>query len=917
MKNLDPKNTTYLIDGSSFLYRAYYGMRPLHSPSGEPVQAVYVFCRMIKKVIDTFSPIRLVVVWDSKGKTVRHEMYEQYKAKRQAPPSDLFQQKDHIVEFGKTIDLGQVSKQGVEADDLLYSMAKDEKEKGRDVVIISSDKDLCQVIEDNIFIYDSFKDIMFDTEKFEEKMGFEVRKLPFYFSLLGDSSDNIPGVAGIGKKGALELVQKFDSLEHVYENLNLVVKPRLNKALTANQENAFLSQKLFLLQYYSLDTTEEDLAFDNNKWKNARDFFSKLGFKALLRDMPGGNDIEEQNSMPLISESDKYEFKLIIKSSELKKLIAYLKKEGAFAIDTETTGLRSLEVELVGISVCADEKTAYYIPVAHKTGEKQLPREEILSQLKPILENPDIKKYLHNAKFDNLVLYNAKFAPTLFEEHGICMKGVAFDTLLAASLVVDNGQRIGLKFLSEHYFNERMLNYSEVVKQQNYKDFSYVPIGLATKYSASDSLQTFRLYKIFKTKLAEQKQEKLYYDIELPISSVLFDMEKTGIFLDREILQKLDEKVTKEIDAVTKKIASHLDESELTINLNSPKQVEELLFNRLGLPTQKKSIGRGGYSTDVEVLNTLAKINPVPSMILLYRGLQKLKNTYIDSLPSFINPYTNRIHTTFSQTTTATGRLSSSDPNLQNIPISTIYGKEIRSAFVAQDDHIFVSADYSQIELRVLAYLTQDKCLVDAFLNNKDIHNETATGLFDVTSKDVTNEQRQIAKRINFSILYGLTPYGLSKDLDISFKDAKTYIEKFFERYPSVAPWMEKVIDGVKEVGYVETLWGRRRQVPGIYEKNQTLYNLAKRITINTRAQGTAAEIMKIGMLRLHKKLKHEFPEAKILLQIHDELLVSVPKNISEIVGSIIKAELENVVDWNVPLMATVRYGKNWADVSK
>ncbi|MBT3455633.1 DNA polymerase I, partial [bacterium] len=762
MKELKSENTTYLIDGSSFLYRAYYSMRPIHTLQGEPVQAVYVFCRMIKKIVDACGPRRIAVVWDSKGPTVRHEMYKEYKANRQAPPSDLFEQKEKILEFGKLINLGQVSKQGVEADDLMYSIAKDEQKKGRNAVVITSDKDLFQVLSENIFVFDPFKESFIDREKFIEKMAFEVEKLPFYFSLLGDSSDNIPGVSGIGKKGALELVQQFKTLEDLYNNIESVDKKRLKTALEANRENAFLSQKLFLLHYYNLNVSDQELEFDLSKWDNAKDFFAKLGFKSLLANVKGGKEAAENHQVPLLVESDKYEFKLVSKAKQLRALAALLKKSGGFAIDVETTGLRPLQDELVGISVAADEKTAYYIPIRHKTEEAQLPQEEVLNLLKPILEDPKIEKYLHNAKFDQLVLYHSDCVPTIFGQCGIEFKGKIFDTLLAASLVVQSGQRIGLKHLSESIFNERMLSFDDVMKKGKYKDFSYVPLELATSYGASDALQTYKLKKYFEPMLIEKKQEKLFFDVEIPTSAVLFDMEKEGIILDSGMLKSLDEKVTKELEVLKRKIAAYLNEAELTTNLNSPRQVEDLLFNKLGLPTQKKSSGRTGYSTDVEVLKVLAKINPIPGMILQHRGLQKLKNTYIDALPGFINPETKKIHSTFSQITTSTGRLSSFEPNLQNIPISTVYGKEVRAAFVPEAGNVFVSADYSQIELRVLAYLTQDESLVKAFLNNCDIHTETATGLFDVQPNEVTTEQRQIAKRINFSILYGLTPYGLA-----------------------------------------------------------------------------------------------------------------------------------------------------------
>ena len=916
MKKIDSQNTVFLVDGSSFLYRAYYSMRPLHSPSGEPVHAVYVFCRMIKKLLDQFDPSFLAVVWDSKGKTARHEMYPAYKATRQAPPSDLFQQKERILSFGKLVGLPQLWQEGVEADDLLYALAKKMQQAGKEIVIISSDKDLCQIISEQICIFDPFKNAFVDRFAFEEKMGFAVEKLPFYFSLLGDASDNIPGVKSIGKKTAAELVLQFASLEDLYENLHQLKSEKQRKALEEQKENAFLSYQLFLLRDYEVQLTEADLAFNQKQLDQAQPFFQELGFSSLVTGERGSAQ-EPVSNIPLISDSEKYTFKAITTAESLDELCAYLKKKKAFALDVETTGLRPLEHELVGISVCADDQVAYYIPVAHKTDEPQLAREQVLSKLKPLFEDSSLEKYFHNAKYDRLVLGNAEVVADLFSSSGIEVAGYAFDTLLAASLVTEEGQRIGLKYLSESIFNERMLRYSDIVKKGSYPDFSYVPISLATTYAAADALQTFRLFKLFKGKLAEHKLEQLYYDIELPVSSVLCDMEKCGIGIDTGIIEQLNKRVSQELETIIGKINAYIDKPDYTLNLNSPKQIEELLFNILRLPPQKKSNKKTGYSTDQEVLQTLAKINPVPAMILQYRSLQKLKSGYLDALPTYINPKTQKIHTTFSQTTAATGRLSSYEPNLQNIPLSSVYGREIRSAFIPDSGYQFISADYSQIELRVLAFLSQDANLIQAFLENRDIHRETSSRLFGVALDQVTDEQRQIGKRINFSILYGLTPYGLAKDLDISHGDAKQYIERYFEQYPSVGPWMESIIAFAKEHGYVQTLWGRRRYVPGIYEKNASLYNLARRIAINTVAQGTAAEIMKRGMVNLYEKLKTEFGDAKILIQIHDELLLSVPQGKEQAVGDCVRHILEHVVDWNVPLTVTIRSGESWGDVSK
>lgn len=913
-KKLDPKKTLFLIDGSSFLYRAYYGLRPMHTPQGTPVQAVFGFCRMIKKIIDTFKPEYCALVWDSKGKTTRHEVYEAYKATRQAPPSDLFEQKEHIIEFADAIGLKQVQQTGIEADDLMFSLAQEARKRHETVVFVTSDKDMGQALDAQTFMYDSFKDVMIDIPAFEEKMGFPVEKLPFYFALVGDTSDNIPGVKGIGDKGATELVNQFDSLEDLYDNLDKVSKARMKNALEENKKNAFLSRDLFLLQYHPSELEKADLVFNAQHWNNARKLFEELDFKSLLRDMGQ----PERTSKPL---HELYSFKKVTTPKELDELCAALKKSTIFALDTEGTDLKPMQGTMVGLSFCVAEGTAYYVPFGHEMpgaqlslvpkahNEGQLSREQVFKALKPILEDAKYKKVLQHAKFDMHVLFH----------EGIVLRGVTFDTMIAAYLLSKDDQRVGLKDLSMSYCGEQMLSFAEVVKENKYKDFSQVPLDLATNYAAADAHQTLKLYHIFSAALAKEKNLAMQFnDIEMPLLQVLFEMETTGILLDTVALKKLDVKVTRKLAEIEDEIIETAGEKYAGINLNAPRQIEELLFEHLKLPRQKKSAKGTSYSTDQEVLQALSELHIIPAMIVQYRELYKLKSTYIDALPTYVNPETKRIHTTFRQTGVATGRLSSSDPNLQNIPADVSgFGIEVRGAFIPEKGNLFLSADYSQIELRVLAYFSKDKALVDAFLHGHDIHAETASHLFDVKLDQVTHDQRQIGKRINFSILYGLTPYGLSKDLGISFKDAKTYIDKYFAKYTAVAEWMESVIEETKKNGYVETLWGRRRYIPAIHEKNKTLYEEARRVAINTKAQGTAAELMKRGMLQLDAALKKEKFDAHILLQIHDELLISVPEHEIKSAESLAKKQLESVVDWNVPLIVTTRFGANWKDVTK
>lgn len=902
---LDPKKTVFLIDGSSFLYRAYYGMRPLHTSRGEPVHAVYSFCRMIKRLVDRFSPQYVALVWDSKGPTTRHELFEHYKATRQAPPSDLFDQKEKIMKFADLIGLHQAARVGYEADDIMYALALDQQKKGFDAVYVTSDKDMGQALTYSSFLYDYFKDQLIDKQSFEDKMGFPVEKLPFYYALLGDASDNIPGVRGIGAKTAHELVTQFDSLDDLYARLDTINKPRIQTALEANKANAFLSRDLFLLQYVDMGIGRRSLEFDAMQWIKAWPLFQELEFKTLLEETGISKEQQEKLVGQKILAIRQHGFKTVTTLQELAAIVAEIRTKGECAVDTEADGIDPLQAGMVGISLCMSEDCAYYIPFGHQTSEPQLVPKEVLEALKPVLEDFSVKKYLHHAKFDQLI----------FSTHGIELRGVVFDSLLAASLVTRDWQRIGLKHLAAFYFDEQMLTFDEMVKGKKLPNFSYVPLDLATHYSANDAYQTFKLTKLFKEELKKEGMDSLFYDIEMPVSQVLYEMEKRGILIDRELLSILDRAVTNALQKIEQDILAMIGKEQTTINLNSPRQVEQLLFYELKLPPQKKRVKGEGYSTDQEVLAALAPMHPVPALLLKYRELFKLQSTYIQALPTFINPRDQRVHTTFSQTRVATGRLSSMDPNLQNVPASGP-GIEIRAAFKPDQGKVFLSADYSQIELRVLAFLSQDAELKQAFLSGRDIHRETAARLFGVPFDGVTNEQRQIGKRINFSILYGLTPYGLSKDLNIPFKDAKSYIDAYFGQYPGVRVWMDGIIEETKKKGYVTTHWGRRRYIPGIYEKNQVLYQEAERVAINTVAQGTAAEIMKKGMIALHERFQKE-GNVEILLQIHDELLIAVPQEKAGTIERLVKDTLEGIVDWNVPLAVTIRRGADWKEVSK
>ncbi|QQR48871.1 DNA polymerase I [bacterium] len=915
------KDALFIIDGSYFLYRSYYALPPLHTPQGKPTHATFAFCRTINKLIKDFDPKKIVVTWDSKSSTAtREEVYAEYKATRQAAPNDLFEQKEDIITFIKLINMCTVSKDNYEADDLIASLVKENPDE--QIVIVCADKDMYQLLShSNVLILDTFKNKLVSQEDFITERGFQPAKIPFFYSLLGDASDNIPGVKGIGKKTAEDLVKQFDSLENLYQNIESVEKKRTQTLLSEQKDNALLSLKLFLPHYTQTGLAKKDLDFDKNNWHNAADFFEELNFKGLIKEntpekkekKKALSGIETQQSL---FESTEPTWECVIVSSidQLKKLLSKIEQIGYCGLDTETSGSDPLQHKLVGLSFAYDHQRAYYIPLQHphNNAHPQIPFDECIALIKPLLESDKIEKYLHNTKFDELVFWN----------NGITLRGTTFDTLIAANLMREAWQKINLKNLSLFFLNEPMRKFKEVMGKE-YKSFDQVPIENGAEYGAHDALQTLKLKEIFEKKLATQPTlEKLFYEIEMPLYHVLTSMEKKGIVLDAKILETTNKELVKELTHLEEKIFAAIyhdsqpAENEPLLNLNSPKQIETLLFDKLGLPSVKKNKG-GSQSTDHEVLEKLSKVHPIPALILRHRELAKLKNTYLDPLPLTINPTTHRVHTSYSQTMTATGRLSSNNPNLQNIPASSDYGFKIRSAFIAPAGHSFIAADYSQIELRVLAHLSGDQNLIKAFQESQDIHTQTAAQLFGVQPELVTQDQRQIGKKINFSIIYGKTAYGLSQELEISTTEAKKYIETYFAQYPHVRSWMETVIQKTLETGYVETWWGKRRFVPELAEKNKIRHELGRRIAINTAVQGTAADIMKIAMNRLDQAFTAKKMSSSIILQIHDELVIETPTKELFEAKNIVLDIMQNVTTWQVPLDVSIKTGQNWGQITK
>ncbi|MFA6263522.1 MAG: DNA polymerase I [Candidatus Babeliales bacterium] len=910
MQNI-PKNALFIIDGSYLLYRSFYAIRPLYTSAGIPTQATYGFCRTIKKLIDDFDPAYVAVAWDGKTKTFRSTLYAEYKATRQAPPRDLFDQKTYILKFLDAIKMPSLTHEGYEADDIIAALA--EGCKDHPVVLVCPDKDMYQLLSDNLTIFDPFKNRFIDQKIYTAEEGFPPSKVPFFYALVGDTSDNIPGVAGIGEKTAKNLVTQFASLEDLYNNLDKVDKERTKKLLTEQKDKAFLSLQLFTLKPPPLLHNITMLTYDKHNWSGAAPIFRELEFGSMLKEIEKHTpppSLETNASIFGTQQPEPLQWKLVVPRDEqaLKDMIAFLTQHTSFGLDTETSGCMPLKDSLVGISFAADKHTAYYVPLGHTEGG-QIERTRALELLRPLLESTDYDLIMQHAKFDQLVLWN----------NGIAIRPVAFDTLLAANLVRKEWQKINLKELSLIYLHEPMKKFDAVLGKR--KSFADVPLDEAAPYGAHDALQTFKLKPLLQEELdKEPRLKEIFHTIEMPFYWVLVRMEQVGILLDPEVLAGIGTEVTKALGTLENKIFGAIEtKTELTrteFNLNSPRQIERLLFDILQLPVIKKS-DKGQRSTDHEVLQELRDIHPIPGLILQHRELSKLKNTYITPLPTFINPTTGRVHTTFSQTMVATGRISSSDPNMQNIPTAQGFGIRIRSAFIAPPGKILMSADYSQIELRVLAYLTQDPTLIAIFNEDRDIHTETAAQLFGVALDQVTPQQRQLGKRINFSIMYGMSPFGLAKDLGIKQSDAKAYIEKYFAHYATAAQWMEKTVEKAVTTGYVETWFGRRRYIPELKEKNKTLFDTGRRMAINTPVQGTQAEIMKIAMINIDKEIVEQRLDSRMILQIHDEIIIELPEGEEAIIAPIVRKEMERVVAWNIPLKVTLRTGKTWADITK
>ncbi len=887
------KETVYLIDGSSYLHRAYHAIGNLSNSKGFPTNVVLGFTRMLLKLLNEKKPKYVAVVFDAKGPTFRHELYKDYKANRPPMPEDMAVQIPVVKKVVDALNIKRVELEGYEADDVIGTLAKKCQELGYNVVMVTGDKDFRQLLTPMTIMWDTMKDKVTDYYTLKQTHGLEPEQFIDVMGLSGDTSDNIPGVPGVGEKTAIKLIRQYGSLENVLAKIDQIKGKKLKENLRQWADAARLSKELVSINCnVPLDIDIEDLKIGEPEKAELSELFRELEFRGLWDEFAERKEIAK-------------DYRLCMDRKELLDLVSHIKAKGLVCVDTETTSEDPFKARLVGISFCVEEGRAYYLPLGHKYKDapEQLPLNEVRIILKPLLEDERVAKVGQNIKYDAEVLHF----------HEIELKGLQFDTMVASYVINPGLRQHNLEVLAQQYLNHRMISYSDVVgKGKKAKNFAQVKIEEAAEYSCEDADITFRLMKVLAQILKAEGNEDLFYGLEMKLIPVLMKMELNGIKIDVPFLESLSAKMARELEQLEREIYK---EAGMEFNINSPQQLGYVLFEKLQLPAQRKTAKTKRFSTDVKVLKRLAAFpNRVPKLVLRYRTLAKLKSTYLDTLVKMVDPSTGRLHTSFNQTVTATGRLSSSNPNLQNIPIRGPEGKEIRKGFIAEKGFKLVSADYSQIELRVFAHYSGDPAFREAFEKGEDVHSKTASEIMGVSADEVTPDMRRIAKAINFGIIYGMGPQKLSEELEIDLSSAKQYIAAYYDRYKGVLAYKEKMIKEAREKGFVTTLFNRRRYVPDIDHPKQVIRAEAERVAVNTPIQGTAADLIKKAMINLHNRLEREGYRAKMLLQVHDELLFEVPKEELGPIVPVIKEEMENVYLLDVPLKVDIGVGDNWSE---
>lgn len=903
-----------IVDGHALAYRAYHAL-PLEmsTSKGEPTNAVYGFTSMLLNVIRDEKPDYIAVAFDA-GRSFRHESFGEYKATRAKMGEDLAVQIRRIFQVVEALGIKSIAIEGYEADDILGTLARIASEEGVETLIVTGDTDAFQLISPKVRVLTSgrrFSDtIVYDREKILERYGLEPHQLADYKALVGDKTDNIPGIPGVGEATAVRLLRKYGSIEGIYQHIHEITPLRLKEILEENRERAFLNKSLVTIRTdIPLDITLEDLRYCGYDEEKVKELFRELEFRSLYKRLPEEVGVRQ---LPLIgrveirhrTEPGNY---IVVRDEEtLNLLMEKLSWVKGLAFDVETTDIDPMRAKLVGISLAFKEGEGYYIPIGHLEGQ-QLPWELVREKLACILEDETIAKYAHHAKYDMIIL----------ARNGVNVQGLTFDTMVAGWLVNPAGRNLSLKDLAWSFLGVEMLTIDELIgRGKNQTSMDLLPISKVAPYAAADADMTYRLVGVLDQKLRELGLTKLFYEVELPLIPVLMDMEMTGVKLDIPFLREMSLELGQKLQALEEEIYKLVG---YRFNVNSPEQLSDALFGKLAISAQGVPKTKSGhYSTSADVLEKLRGRHPVIELLLEHRHLAKIKSTYVDALPGMVNKLTGRVHTSYNQTGTVTGRLSSSDPNLQNIPTRTDIGKAVRKAFIAEEGWLLLSADYSQVELRILAHISGDEGLIAAFHRGEDIHASTASAILGVPIDQVTPEMRRLAKTVNFGISYGMSAYGLAEETGLTPEEAHKFIQSYFARYPKVKTYIENTKAKAQRDGYVETLLGRRRYFPELApdsKAHHTVKAAAERMAINAPIQGSAADIIKIAMVRLHRVLKEQRLRSRLVLQVHDELVLEVPEEELSTVAPVVKEIMEGAYELKAPLKAELEIGKNWGEL--
>jgi len=885
-----------LVDGSSYLFRAFHALPPLENSKGQPTGAIYGVINMLKKLVDEYKPEYMAVVFDAKGKTFRSDLYKEYKAHRPPMPDDLRTQIEPIHQLVDALGYPRIVVPKVEADDVIGTLAHQAEADGHDVLISTGDKDLAQLVTDKISLINTMTNHISTPESVMEKFGVSTNQIIDYLALIGDTADNIPGINKVGPKTAVKWLTQYDSVENIIQHAD-DFKGKVGEYLREGLEQLPLSYQLATIVCdVKLDDAPADLQLKAADTKSLKELYSEYELKSWLTELGG------ESTGGVTAEPDvKTEYQTVLKRQDFDNWLKQLKKADMFAFDTETTSLNYMQARVVGVSFSIEPGKAAYVPFAHdyEGAPEQLSEDVVLGGLKTLLEDPNIAKLGQNLKYDAHVLQN----------HGIKMQGISNDTLLE-SFVLDSTKRHDMDSMASRFLNHNTIHFEDIAgKGVKQLTFNQIDLEKAGPYAAEDADITLRLHQNIHAQLEETPELlKVYNEIELPLMPIIQHIERNGVKIDADMLATQSLQLAERMAEIEKQSYEVAGEE---FNLASPKQIQAIFFEKLELPVIRKT-PKGQPSTAEDVLQELAEEFELPRLILEHRGMSKLKSTYTDKLPKLIDPNTGRVHTSYHQTGAATGRMSSSDPNLQNIPVRSEEGRRIRQAFVADEGNCILAADYSQIELRIMAHLSADQSLLKAFKEGLDIHRATAAEVFNVSLDEVETEQRRAAKAINFGLIYGMSAFGLAKQLNVTRYQAQDYIDLYFERYPGVKDYMDNTREQAHETGYVETLFGRRLYLPEINSRNGMRRQYAERTAINAPMQGTAADIIKRAMINVYNSLQKSDISALIIMQVHDELVFEVAKDDVDNLSVLLHREMESAADLNVPLLVDIGVGINW-----